>query len=50
MSNHDHETNKDKSGKDHRPTKPPMPDPGKNPDFPEPDPTGSGGGIKISAE
>jgi hypothetical protein len=40
MSNQSNEPTKDKSGKEPRPTKPPMPDPGKNPDFPEPNPIG----------
>jgi hypothetical protein len=31
-------------GKAQNPNRPPLPDPGKNPDFPEDEPIGSGGG------
>jgi hypothetical protein len=47
MSNRSHDTTTSNPPKGQTPHRPPLPDPGKNPDFPDPEPIGpesTGGG------
>ena len=44
MSNHNQQTSNQNTGKGQNPSKPNLPGPGKNPDFPEDEPVGPGTG------